>query len=308
MQNDPQGDAPATPAQAQRLAARITQLNEGFSIARALPHPQRHTIGAWCFMDHLGPADFEAGQGLHVGPHPHIGLQTFTWMMEGEITHRDSLGFEQVIRPGQVNLMTAGHGISHAEDATSEAGGRVHAVQLWIALPEAVRDMAPAFVHHAELPLLKFNGLDITLLVGEALGARSPVQVHTPLLALDLIAVHAVNTALPLQTAHEHGVLVLQGQADIDGEPLTPGTLHYLPAGRDRLMLRTNEAARLMVIGGQPFDEKPLLWWNFVGRSQQDIEAATHDWTQGTRFGEVHGSPSARLKAPSTLGIRLKGG
>lgn len=295
-------------AQPQRLAARITQLNEGFGIARALPHLQRHTIGAWCFMDHLGPADFAAGQGLHVGPHPHIGLQTFTWMMEGEITHRDSLGFVQVIRPGEVNLMTAGHGISHAEDSTSEAGGRVHAVQLWIALPDAVHDMAPAFVHHAKLPVFKHDGLDITLLVGDALGATSPVQVHSPLLAMDFISHGPTQTELPLQPDHEHGVMVLEGQADIAGETFSPGILCYLPTGLSSLSLRTTQAARWMLIGGQPVDQSPLLWWNFVARTQGEIETATQDWTaQSPRFGEVHGSPSARLKAPSMQGVRIKG-
>lgn len=293
---------------AQRLPARKTILGVDTPILRALPHRERRMVGAWCFLDHLGPTQFAPGDGMHVGAHPHIGLQTFTWMIEGEVLHRDSLGNEQVIRPGQVNLMTAGHGISHTEDSAAE-GARMHAAQLWIALPDAERDRAPAFQNHPVLPVRPLGDWQVTVLAGSALGATSPAQVFTPLVGLELLAPAAGEVRLPLDPGFEHAAMVLEGEAWVDGERLDADELLYLPPGADGVNLRSSGPLRLLWLGGQPWADTPmLLWWNFVGRDQAGLEAALADWNGDSgRFGTVRpGSPAPRLVAPALAGVHLK--
>jgi quercetin 2,3-dioxygenase len=300
---------PADGPRLERLPARTTDLGEGMLVRRALPTSGRRMVGAWCFLDHVGPAEFAAGEGLRVGPHPHIGLQTFTWMIEGELLHRDSLGCEQWIRPGQVNLMTAGRGIAHAEESPASAG-RVHAAQLWIALPEAQRRMAPAFEHYAQLPKLDRDGWTLTLLVGDLLGARSPVAVHSPLLGVDVSAARAGPLTLPLQPAFEHALLCLEGAAQVDDVRLEPGALLYLGSQRERLELRAEAGTRLLLAGGTPFGEELLMWWNFVARTPEEMVQATARWNAGEGFDEVPGTTLARLVAPdpSRLHLRPRGG
>ena len=295
----------------ERITARAGTIGGGLIIRRALPNPRRRMIGAWCFLDHAGPLSFPPGDGLRVGPHPHIGLQTFTWMIEGEVEHRDSLGNEQVIRPGQVNLMTAGRGIAHAEDSPvpgpkSAGHGRLHAVQLWIALPESERQRPPAFHHYPELPLIAAGGFEVRVLAGSALGLTSPAEVYSPLVGLDLVATGPAQMPLPVAAGHEHGALVLEGEADIAGERLAPGTLLYLEPGREEIAISCRAPARLVLIGGAPFGEEILLWWNFVARRPEEIEQATRDWNAGLHFGEVRGSPSRPLVAPSPAGLNLR--
>lgn len=299
-------DCPPCPGRPvlERIEARVAEVGEGLMIRRALPNRQRRMVGAWCFLDHAGPLDFAAGDGLRVGPHPHIGLQTFTWMIEGEVLHRDSLGSEQVIRPGQVNLMTAGRGISHAEDSASRGGGRLHAVQMWIALDEANRHRTPAFQNYPDLPAVDAGGFRATVLAGSAFGLISPVEVHSPLVGVDLVAAEAASVAIPLERSFEHAVLVLAGAAMVEGESLQPGTLLYLGTGRERLDLRCAAPAHVLLVGGVPFGEEILLWWNFVARTREEIEAATQEWNGGQGFGEVSGSPSPRLVAPDLAGLR----
>lgn len=293
---------PTTP---QRLSMRGAILGEGMQIMRALPQRARRTVGAWCFMDHAGPVQFAPGEGMHVGAHPHIGLQTFTWMIEGEIVHRDSLGNEQVIRPGQVNLMTAGRGIAHTEDSLHE-GGRLHAAQLWIALPAAEARCEPAFQHCPQLPVLDAGGFRATVLAGSALGQTSPVTVHTPLLGVDLGADGPAQARLPLRPDFEHAVLPLRGAVQAAGETVEPGSWLYFAPGRDTLELRCDAAAQLLLVGGVPFDEPLIIWWNLVARTQAEIEAAMADWNAG-RFAPVRpGSPAAALPAPSLEGARLQ--
>jgi redox-sensitive bicupin YhaK (pirin superfamily) len=263
-------------------------------------------IGAWCFLDHAGPMHYGPNEGLQVGPHPHIGLQTFTWMIEGQVMHRDSLGYEQIIRPRQVNLMTAGRGIVHAEDAVDNQPGKLHAAQLWIALPAAERHREPTFDHYPELPFLIQDNVCITILAGAYLGKTSPVKLYSPLLGLDITTSGPAETKLLLKPEFEHGALVLRGQATIAGERLTPGTLLYLGAQRDQLSLECDKECHILLLGGEPFQEDILVWWNFVARTQAEIELATTQWNQGQFFGEVKGSPSPRLKAPSLAGIKLK--
>jgi quercetin 2,3-dioxygenase len=289
----------------QRIAARSAELGGGLTIARALPSAVRRTVGAWCFLDHAGPARFAHGAGMRVGPHPHIGLQTFTWMIEGEVMHSDSLGNRQMIRPGEVNLMTAGHGIAHSEESVGDAGV-VHAAQLWIALPEAERHREPAFVHHPQLPIAERGGFRITVLAGEALGWSSPVALFSPLVGLDLRAESAAQLRLPLQPTFEHAVLCLRGTAHIDGEAIEPGMLHVSAPGRDAVELRCDAAAQLLLIGGTPFEEPLLIWWNFVARTQAEVEAAAADWNAGRRFREVPGTTLAPIPAPDLTGVKLK--
>ncbi|HET7524790.1 MAG TPA: pirin family protein [Burkholderiaceae bacterium] len=305
-QINPSAGAPSTePARWQRIVARTADLGGGLTIARALPSARRRTVGAWCFLDHAGPARFPPGPGMRVGPHPHIGLQTFTWMIEGQALHRDSLGNEQVIRPGEVNLMTAGRGIAHSEESLGGAGA-VHAAQLWIALPEAQRQCEPAFVHHPELPLVQAGGFRVTVLAGRALDHESPVRLHCELLGLDLVADAAARSHLTLQPRFEHAVLCLRGAARVDDELLEPGTLLFAAAGRTQVELACDAATQLLLIGGVPFPEPLLIWWNFVARTQAEIEQAAADWNAGRRFGEVPATRLPRIPAPDTAGLRLR--
>ncbi|MCX2861550.1 pirin family protein [Paucibacter sp. PLA-PC-4] len=278
----------------------------GLPISRALPVVGRRTVGAWCFMDHAGPATLAPGRGMRVGPHPHTGLQTFSWMIEGEILHRDSLGSEQVLRAGQVNLMTAGRGICHSEESLTD---RLQLAQLWIALPEHSRFTPPRFEHFAELPQLSLGGFAGTLLVGSHDGARSPVPSDTELLGMDLACVAAAVTELQVQAHFEYGLMALEGELTLqldNGETasLQPGELLYLAPGQTRLLLRSAAAARLLLLGGPPFPEPLLLWWNFVGRSPDEIRRFAADWNAGLGFGEVRGYDGARLLAPDVPALR----
>jgi len=283
----------------QRIQASSATLGEGMRIYRAMPTVHRRTVGAWCFLDHFGPTAVAAGRGLRVGPHPHIGLQTVTWLLDGEILHRDSLGNLQAIRPGQLNLMSAGRGICHSEESPTPRPAGLHGAQLWIAQPEATRQGEPAFAHHAALPVLVRQGWRISLLIGEALGERSPAQVASPLVGMELRATDAAALDLPLDPRFEYAALVLEGGVDLFDEALQPGTLLYLGQGRDSLALRTTAPACLLLIGGEPFREPLLMWWNFVGRSKLELVQACRDWNGGAAyFGSVQGYDGARLEAP----------
>lgn len=289
----------------QRYGARATVIGEDTRILRALPHRERRTVGAWCFLDHLGPVQFAPGKGMHVGAHPHIGLQTFTWMIEGEVVHRDSLGSEQTIRPGQVNLMTAGRGIAHTEDSLLE-GARLHAAQLWIALPDAQRHCAPAFENYPELPQVDAGGWRATVLAGSALGQTAPAQVYTPLVGLDMASTGPAQTQLPLQPGFEYAAMVLRGAATVAGEPLAPGEWLYFAPGRTTLDARCDAAAQWLLLGGEPLGEDILIWWNLVARNQAELQSALDDWNAG-RFAPVRpGSPAEPLPAPSLSGARVR--
>ncbi len=269
----------------------------GLPIRRALPNRGRRSIGAWVFLDHAGPADLN-GRGMNVAPHPHTGLATFSWLIEGEILHRDSLGTEQLLRPGQVNLMTAGRGIAHSEESRSE---RLHLAQLWIALPDEARFCAPAFEHHPTLPRRAIDGFDIVLLAGEWLGRTSPVSTWTPMLGADLSCEGAARTVLPLRPLFEHGLMALEGELRVNGETLVPGELLYLEPGYESLDLRTRGPARLLLLGGTPWPHPPLLWWNFVGRTREEIEHFATEWNtlSGDFAGvQVSGYAGERLLAP----------
>ena len=293
--------------QYERLEAHRALIGDGFEIRRAIPNRHRRMVGAWCFLDHAGPVDYAPGQGLSIGPHPHIGLQTFTWMIEGEVLHRDSLGCEQLIHPGQVNLMTAGKGISHSEDSPMGRAGRFHSTQLWIALPDAERHREPHFHHYPDLPIIDRGGFRVTVLAGSCDGERSPAKVYTPIVGLDLATRGRAQMALPLDPSFEHAVLTLEGAPALNGEILEPGTLLYLGTGRASLEFVSSAASRTLLIGGVPFGEEILLWWNFVARTPAEMETATRDWIEGNRFGKVQGARGKPLIAPDLKGLLAKG-
>ncbi len=261
----------------------------GFTVRRALPRRGRRTVGAWCFADHMGPADVTEGSGLDVGPHPHMGLQTVTWLLDGQALHKDSLGSEQVISPGQLNLMTAGNAVAHAEEATGQYRGTLEGIQLWIAQPEATRNGAAAFEHHAELPQVELDGGMATVLVGEHEGLASPARHDTPLVGMDLDL--RQRTHLPLRADFEYALIVMRGSVAVSGEKLVPGTLGHLGTGLDELDVEVAEASRVILLGGEPFGEPLMMWWNFVARSRAEIDAAYASWRdQDDRFGTVRSS------------------
>jgi redox-sensitive bicupin YhaK (pirin superfamily) len=284
-------DLAGEPAGAQPRTVEISESREStvgtFPVRRALPRRQRRTVGAWCFVDHMGPAAVTADRGLGVAPHPHIGLQTVTWLFDGEALHRDSLGSEQTIRPGQLNLMTAGNGVAHSEEGTGYSGP-IHGVQLWVAQPDATRTGPAAFEHHAELPRVEFGGAGAaTVLVGAMGPVVSPARRDTDHVGVDVELAGGVAT-LPVRADHEYGLVVFDGAVEVDGATVTPGHLAYLGTGRDELALASRYPARALLIGGAPFAGELVMWWNYVGRSQDEIVDAHDQWTRrDDRFGTV---------------------
>jgi redox-sensitive bicupin YhaK (pirin superfamily) len=268
------------------------------TVQRVLPRRQRRTVGAWCFVDVFGPALVDEQGGIDIGPHPHTGLHTVTYLTDGQVLHRDSLGSEQVIRPGQVNLMTAGNGVAHAEEPTGHYRGQLHGVQLWVAQPEETRHGEAAFEHHAELPQVEVDGALATVLVGELAGATSAARQDTPLLGADLQLAPG-RTDVPLNPSYEHLVLALDGTVLLEGRPLTAGRAVYLPLGREQVELEAPERARVLLLGGVPLGEELLMWWNFVGRTRAEIVQAARQWAleEEDRFGRVSSSLD-RVPAP----------
>jgi quercetin 2,3-dioxygenase len=265
-------------------------------VRRALPIRTRRTIGAWCFIDHMGPGIVADPAAAGIGPHPHIGLQTVTWLTAGELLHRDTLGSEQTIRPGQLNLMTAGHGVAHAEEPTSYRSD-FHGVQLWVAQPERTRHSAPAFEHHGDLPQVELDRAAVTVLVGDFDSQQSPARRDTNHVGLDLQLRPGAST-LPANTAHEYGLVVLDGAVSIDSIVVEPGRLAYLGLGRDELTLDVQQPTRALVVGGERFESPILMWWNFVARTHAEVDDAQQAWNDhDDRFGEID-SVLPRIPAP----------
>lgn len=282
----------------EHIPTRPADLGDGLTVHRALPNLQRRMVGAWCFLDHAGPVDFPAGRGLHVGAHPHIGLQTFTWLIEGEVMHRDSLGNEQIIRPGQVNLMTAGRGLAHTEDSLTD-GRRLHAAQLWIALPEADVACAPAFEHLPNPPCWAEAGAHLTLLAGRYGPHTASGTFHSPLLGMDLHSRAGAKLELQLDAAFEYALLPLEGAVAIGGEPCPPRELAYVGAGGTALALDLPAGGRALLVGGEPFAKPVEIWWNFVGFDKAEIARARGQWERGEpRFAPVGDGSGRRLVAP----------
>jgi redox-sensitive bicupin YhaK (pirin superfamily) len=274
--------------------ARAGHVGE-LAVRRSLPAHRRRTVGAWCFLDHMGPATYRAGARYDVAPHPHIGLQTVTWLFEGAMVHRDSLGSEQAIRPGQLNLMTAGDGIAHSEENPGLTAGELHGVQLWVALPSNIRDGPPAFEHYDALPVLEIARGEVTVLLGAMAGVASPAGIFNEIVGAEL-RLGPGATALPLTASFEHALVVTEGSLEVEGRRLEPGRLAYLGAGRDELPLRASERTTAILVGGAPFEEAIVMWWNFVARSQGEISDAYESWLKrDERFGDV-GSALARVE------------
>lgn len=267
-------------------------------VRRTLPHRELRTVGAWCFVDHFGQARLDAHGGMDLPPHPHTGLQTVTWLIEGEVLHRDTVGSEQLIRPGQLNLMTAGAGIAHAETSPPERSPFLHGVQLWVALPERSRHQEPHFEHHAQLPAVVDGGVTITVLMGALAGRASPAVTYSPLVGAEAVLGAGSRAEIPLDPGFEHAVLAVDGSPQIDRQPLPRGALLDLGYGRPHIEVAAVEPTRLLLLGGAPFEEQLVMWWNFVGRSHEEIVAAREDWEARRRFGDIPAYDGKRLPAP----------
>ncbi len=277
----------------------------GLPIRRLLPVRQRRLVGPWCFLDRYGPLTFGPGKPMDVAPHPHVGLQTVTWLLDGEVVHHDSLGCEGLIHPGELSLMTAGNGIAHAEETPRDNSGKLNGVQLWVALPDAHRHVAAHYERHAELPLLDLPGGRVQVIAGELLGHRSPAMAYSPIVGVALTVEHAME--LPLNAGFEHALVVVGGDLSAEGQELNADTLYYLAPGRHELGLRTREGARAILIGGAPFGESILMWWNFVARTPEEIAAVREDWESHRRFGDVTAYKGSRIPAPELMGLRPRG-
>jgi quercetin 2,3-dioxygenase len=289
------------------LPGKEVILGESTRVRRLLPTLGRRMVGAWAFVDHYGPDDISDGAGMQVAPHPHTGLQTVSWLLEGEVHHRDSLGSDVQFGPGQLALMTAGHGIAHAEQSPVAHPRFLHGAQLWVALPDAHRETAPAFEHHATLPGWTSDGLTTTVLMGSFGGATSPGTAHTPLVGVDLDVAAGADIEVPLDPDFEYGLLASSGSVKVEGAPLGRGAMLYLGTGRSSLRLTAAEASRLLLLGGAPFEEHLVMWWNFVGRTGEEIADYAEQWNaESARFGAVVGYDGARLEAPPLPPVPLK--
>jgi redox-sensitive bicupin YhaK (pirin superfamily) len=273
----------------------------GLEVRRVLPYAKRRMVGPFIFLDHMGPADFTPGEGIDVRPHPHIGLATVTYLFEGEITHRDTLGSFQVIKPGAVNWMTAGRGIAHSERTGVDERGRSHALhgmQSWVALPKEHEETAPEFFHYAAdiVPELPLPGVTLRVIAGEAYGVRSPVKIYSPLFYVEAVMEAGAELFLPEQYA-ERAAYVVEGYIDANGEPIGARNMGVFTQDK-RVMLTANTAARVMLLGGEPFPEKRFIWWNFVSSSEARIDQAKADWQAG-RFGTVPGDEKEFIPLPT---------
>ena len=300
--------APALVRAVDVLEARKAAIGDGTEVRRLLPQRMLRTVGAWCFLDHYGPDDVSIGPGMQVPPHPHIGLQTVSWLFEGLVLHRDSLGSRQMIRRGELNLMTAGRGIAHSEESAAGRPAALHGLQLWIALPEQDRFVEPRFAHHEDLPVVREGDTRVTVVIGEYRGQQSPAEVCTPLAGLEVAVPGGDDFVLPLRENFEYAVVAVDGSAVVAGALIAPGLLAHLPAGLSEIRLSPaggRRHARFFVLGGVPFAERLLMWWNFVARSGEEIARAREDWVAG-RFGDVHGYPGEPLAAPPLPAVSLK--
>lgn len=284
------------------------------TVRRTLPQRARSLIGAWCFVDHYGPDDVAETGGMVVPPHPHTGLQTVSWLFEGEIEHRDSTGAHQLVRPGELNLMTAGTGIQHSEVSTPTTT-RLHGAQLWVALPDASRRTAPFFEHTEPQPVA-FGAVTVRVFIGSLPGiGDATARVFSPLVAAQIDLPAGAEVELAVDPRFEHGLLVDAGIATIDDVAIPTAHLACTPTGRSTLRVSAGEAPlRALLIGGEPLGEPIVMWWNFIGRDHDEIVGFRSAWqaeviegtTPAETFGRVEGWPGSALPAPVLPGIRLK--
>lgn len=272
-------------------------------ISRAMPIRDRRMVGPWCFLDRYGPVAFSAEKPMNVPPHPHIGIQTVSWLMEGEVLHTDSLGSEAIVRPGGVNVMTAGRGIVHAEETPIRNSGRLSGVQLWVALPDSHRNQDPTFTSVEHVPAIETAGGILQVFAGSIGNTASPAPYFSGIIGVD-VQVHPGRTLeFDSDPAFEHAALLLSGDCQFENQPLQEKVLYYLGSSRTSLALSSQAGGRLLLIGGPAFPEKILMWWNFVARTPEEIALARTDWEQTrqgihSRFGVVPGDHGAMLAAP----------
>jgi quercetin 2,3-dioxygenase len=308
---DAEVEIAGSPVQAHDALTSAREARVGdMTVRRLLPLRQRRSVGAWCFIDHYGPMSVDGVTGMRVPPHPHIGLQTVTWLISGNVLHRDSLGSEQMIRPGQLNLMTAGRGIAHSEESPAEHDPELHGVQLWVALPDAQRQVEPSFEHHGELPAIGAGGLEVTIFLGSLPGAESPATVFSGIVGAQIVAPgdaagRGATGRIALAPPHEHVLFVSAGSADVEGTALRTGQLLYLGTGREQVAVTAAAGSTIFLLGGVPLGEQLLMWWNFVARSPEEITAAADGWASGT-FGTVNGYQGEPLAAPPLDAARLR--
>ena len=296
------------------LVARDVLLGRTTHVRRLVPNKTRRMIGAWCFLDHYGPDDIKTTGGMWVPPHPHTGLQTVTWLFEGLGLHTDSIGSQQLIRPGQLNVMTAGQGIAHAEVSPADAPRCLHGVQLWTCLPDDVRDSAPAsFVHLPELPGFCAEGASVKVFMGSMGGATSDAPTYSPLVGAELTLAPGASLTVPLDPGFEYGVLTVSGDASVEGIAIARQHMSYLGLGRRSLTIEAGAWETVVVLlGGAPFEERIVMWWNFVARSHDEIVQMRADWNgsgldfEPPRFGVVSDFSGDRLLAPPLPNTRLK--
>ncbi|MEO7051967.1 MAG: pirin family protein [Rhodanobacter sp.] len=282
------------------IKGKLHDLGDGFTVRRLLPTLQARHVGPMVFFDHIGPAVFGTGRGMDVRPHPHIGLATVTWLFDGAIRHRDSLGCMADIRPGEVNWMTSGRGIVHSERTPPDErrdGQRLHGVQIWVALPQGDAEMTPEFHHHerAALPKLQWPGVEAVLIAGSAYGEASPVRVFAPMFLLEVNLAAGAELALPEEHA-ERGVFVADGAVEWGGLEITTAGM-AVQAGPPVPRLRARQASRVILFGGAPLDGERHLWWNFVASSRERIEQAKADW-RAQAFGTVPGDDQEFIPLP----------
>jgi quercetin 2,3-dioxygenase len=299
-----------SPGRVEVLTPRDVPLGgpRAMTVRRTLPQRQRSLIGAWCFVDHYGPDDTASSGGMDVPPHPHTGLATVSWLFTGEVEHRDSLGTHAMVRPGELNLMTGGHGVAHSEVSTPDTT-LLHGVQLWVALPDDTRDQPRDFAHHVPAPADLGGGAVARVFLGTLAGSTSPVVTATPLLGAELLLDPGARVELAVDPTFEHGLLVDRGRATLQGRPVERAELGVVDPGPSTLeIVAGDEPARLVLLGGPPFGEQIVMWWNFVGRTHDEIVAFRAEWEAGgERFGDVAGyvgrdgrtGAHARLPAPA---------
>lgn len=275
------------------------------NISRALPIRERRMIGPWCFLDRFGPITFTDEKPMAVPPHPHIGLQTVSWLLEGEVLHTDSLNYEAVVRPGGVNVMTAGQGIAHAEETPTKHSGRLSGVQLWVALPDQHRNIAPAFTSVEQVPIIEMKGGLVLLFAGTMNDISSRAPYFSEILGGEVQVHPRQPVTLQLNPHFEHAVLLLDGDCSIEKQPLSENSLYYLGLCRESLAISSQTGCKVLLIGGPPFPEKILMWWNFVARTPDEICQARDDWEAQRRFGVVTGTHLQRLSAPDLARFAL---
>ncbi|KQQ66637.1 pirin family protein [Microbacterium sp. Leaf320] len=278
----------------------------GMNVLRVLPHRNLPTIGAWCFLDRFGPADTR----MRVEPHPHIGLQTVTWPLVGEIRHRDSLGSDADLRRGQLNLMTAGNGISHSEYSIGDDPIPLDALQFWVVLPDGARQGAGGFERHTDLPTVALSahrGADAaaTVVLGEFAGTTSPATVHTPIVGAEIVIPAGAHVRLPLREDWEHAIMLVEGDVSVAEHEMTQNDMLYLGDSREGIEVASTQGALVFLIGGEPFDDEIVMWWNFAGRTHEEIVEARTEWEAASaRFGIVEGH-DVRIPAPPLPDVRL---